>query len=276
MLKFLVVDDDEIIRAMVKSILKKKFDCEVFEANNGRTGLEVIEKNMPDIILLDLMMPVMDGVETLDAIRANSAYKNIPVIVITAVGDREIIRNLSEKKITDYILKPIDVSNTVDRIQKMINRLNETKTNDLLDKKEELNSKVGLMPILIVDTDTEFKAFFYSILNENFTIYLASNVTEGLSIFANYKPKYIFMSNSLGLLDKTLLTQKIRETVSDKEVSIYLLTDNTKLLTTRVFSYDGIVKKTMDKKMFLKDIYSVMERFGLKVKKSEVQYSISQ
>jgi two-component system, cell cycle response regulator len=274
LVKFLVVDDDEIIRTMVKSILVRKFDCEVFEANNGITCLQAIEKNMPDIVLLDLMMPVMDGVQTLDALRANPAYKNIPVIVLTAVGDREIIRTLSEKKITDYILKPIDVNNTVDRIQKMISRLNETRANDLSGKKNDTGTKAKLKQILIVDTDTEFMAFFNSLFKDHFTIYSASNVTEGLAFFTSHKPNIIFMNNCLSLLDKAFLNQKIRETVSGKEVSIYLLIDTSKFLTTKVFSYDGIVRKSMDKETFLNDINFILERYGVNMKKGLEQYLI--
>ncbi len=259
LLKFLVIDDDESIRTLFKSILKRKFICEVFEADNGISGLTALQKNMPDIILLDLMMPVMDGIETLDAIRANPVFKNIPVIVITAVGDREVIRNLCEKNITDYLLKPIDVNITVERIQKMIHRLNESKQINLSGKKEQVNSKNGTDKILIVDNDAEFKNFFHSLLKERYTIHLASNGTEGLSIFTEHRPKFIFMSNNLSLLDKIILSQKIRETASDKEVVIYLLIDNMKLLSTKVFSYNGIIKKTMDKELFLKDIHFLNE-----------------
>jgi two-component system cell cycle response regulator len=82
LLKFLVIDDDESIRTLFKSILKRKFVCEVFEADNGISGLTALQKNMPDIILLDLMMPVMDGIETLDAIRANPNLKTFPLLLL--------------------------------------------------------------------------------------------------------------------------------------------------------------------------------------------------
>lgn len=259
MLKFLVIDDDESIRTLFKSILKRKFVCEVFEAENGVNGLSSLQKNSPDIILLDLMMPVMDGVETLDVIRANPDFKDIPVIVITAVGDREVIRNLCEKNITDYLLKPIDVNTTVERIQRMINRLNESKQINSSVNKKQTGDKSEPDSILIVDNDGEFKTFFHSLLKEHHTIHFASNGTEGLSIFAEHRPKFIFMSNNLSLIDKILLSQKIRETASDKEVAIYLLIDNVKLLSTKVFSYNGIIKKTMDKELFLKDIHFLNE-----------------
>jgi PleD family two-component response regulator len=141
----------------------------------------------------------------------------------------------------------------------MIHRLSESKKIDSSDKKKQVNSKNGADQILIVDDDAEFKTFFNSLLKERFTIHLASNGTEGLSIFTDYKPKFIFMSNNLSLLDKIILSQKIRETASDKEVAIYLLIDNMKLLSTKVFSFDGIIKKTMDKELFLKDIHFLNE-----------------
>jgi hypothetical protein len=61
-------------------------------------------------------------------------------------------------------------------------------------------------------------------------------------------------------LDKTVLTQKIRELSSDKEVSIYLLIDSMKLYSAKVFSYDGIIKKTMDRQLFFKSFYFLNEK----------------
>jgi two-component system, cell cycle response regulator len=259
LVKFLIIDDDESIRILFKTILKRKFDCEVSEADNGINGLNALKKDLPDIVLLDLMMPVMDGIETLDAIRANPDFKNLPVFVITAVGDREVIRNLVEKNITDYLLKPIDVNTTVERIQKMINRLNESKNVE----PSKTNGKTNIRPkndqIMLIDNDTEFKSFFNSLLKDQYTIHLASNPTEAFSIFATHRPKYIFMSNNLSLLDKILFSQKIREIASDKEFEIYLVIDNMKLIPSKVLSYDGVIRKTMDKELFLKDIYFLNE-----------------
>ncbi|MCX6169883.1 MAG: response regulator [Ignavibacteriales bacterium] len=259
MVSFLIIDDDESIRTLFRTILKKKFVCEVFEADNGVNGLSALQKNLPDIILLDLMMPVMDGIETLDSIRANPAFKTIPVFVITAVGDREVIRNLCEKNITDYLLKPIDVNETVERIQRMINRLGESKKIEPVGKTGRVNSKEKANQILIVDNDAEFKNFFNDLLNERFIIHQASNVNEGFTVFSDHQPKFIFMSNNLSLLDKIILSQKIREISSDKEVEIYLLIDNMKLLPSKIHSYNGVIRKTTDKELFLKDIYFLNE-----------------
>jgi len=77
------------------------------------------------------------------------------------------------------------------------------------------------------------------------------------------------MSNNLSLIDKILLSQKIRESASDKEVAIYLLIDNVKLLSTKVFSYNGIIKKTMDKELFLKDIHFLNENL-LEMKRARI------
>lgn len=79
----LIVEDDEITRLMMCRMLEKE-QCVVMEAADGRGGLAQLARSLPDLILLDLMMPHMDGFEFIDAIRKQSAYANIPVIVLTA------------------------------------------------------------------------------------------------------------------------------------------------------------------------------------------------
>ncbi len=82
-LKVLTVEDDETTRQLVARTLKGE-DWEVFEAENGRVGLERLAEVSPDLILLDLMMPEMDGFEFLAEMRQNPDYKDIPVVVVTA------------------------------------------------------------------------------------------------------------------------------------------------------------------------------------------------
>lgn len=81
--ELLVVDDDEATRTVVRHTFEK-LECNVTEAINGQAGWEKIERLIPDIILLDLMMPEVDGFEFLDKVKKTSAWKDIPVIVLTA------------------------------------------------------------------------------------------------------------------------------------------------------------------------------------------------
>lgn len=79
-----IVDDTPEAARLIRRILQAKGNYQIYEANNGRAGLELIQKERPDLVVLDLMMPEMDGFAVLDALRANKETQDIPVIVVTA------------------------------------------------------------------------------------------------------------------------------------------------------------------------------------------------
>jgi threonine synthase len=79
-----IVDDTADARWLVRRILQSQGDFTIFEASNGREGLELIQREHPDLLILDLMMPGMDGFAVLDALRSNPDTAQIPVIVSTA------------------------------------------------------------------------------------------------------------------------------------------------------------------------------------------------
>lgn len=105
MKNILVVDDDAINRKLLTAVLKNK-GYNIIEANNGVEALSAIESNNIDLILLDVLMPVMNGIEFLQNIKAKPQYMNIPIIVLTTDDTKksEVI-NLGAN---DFITKPIN------------------------------------------------------------------------------------------------------------------------------------------------------------------------
>lgn len=103
--KVLTVDDSKTVRIIVKKAFKG-YDCEIFEAGNGVEGLAVAAKENPDLILLDVTMPVMDGVEMLTKLKADPALKSIPVVMLTAEGGRDHVLKIAKIGVRDYLVKP--------------------------------------------------------------------------------------------------------------------------------------------------------------------------
>ena len=102
--KIAIIEDDIVISQMYRM----KFEAEGFEvqtADNGRTGVELAEKMHPDVILLDIRMPEMNGDEALRHIRATDWGKHIPVLVLTNLGEEEAPASLKSLGIVDYIVK---------------------------------------------------------------------------------------------------------------------------------------------------------------------------
>lgn len=103
--RVLTVDDSKTVRIIVKKAFRP-YDCEVLEAANGVEGLALAGKLSPDLILLDVTMPVMDGVEMLMKLKSDAALKNIPVIMLTAEGGRDHVLKIAQIGVRGYVVKP--------------------------------------------------------------------------------------------------------------------------------------------------------------------------
>ncbi len=118
--RVVVVEDDPEMINLVKLILKKE-GFEVVGAMGGRDGLEVIEKNNPDLVLLDLMMPDIDGWEVYQAMKASDRLKTIPVIIITAKAQSiDKVLGLHIAKVDDYITKPFSPGELVASVRRVL------------------------------------------------------------------------------------------------------------------------------------------------------------
>jgi CheY-like chemotaxis protein len=117
--KILIADDEETVRALVKKLLSKEYT--VLEADNGEEAVKVAVNQKPDLILMDILMPKMDGLTACYAIKRNQATKGIPVIMLTAV-DYELNRKLSQDVMgaQGYITKPFNSQALMDLIAKFL------------------------------------------------------------------------------------------------------------------------------------------------------------
>ena len=104
MKKILVVEDDQFLSNAYKLKLTKS-GFETVVASDGNEALEVLKEFKPDMILLDLIMPNLDGFSTLKALKDNSEYKDIPVIVASNLGQKEDIEKAKELGANDFVIK---------------------------------------------------------------------------------------------------------------------------------------------------------------------------
>ena len=106
--KILVVDDSLTIRMQVKELLEDN-GHQVLLAENGEMCLKLLEKENPDVILLDVIMPEMDGIEVCRRIKSDESLKEIPILILTTVSDVENkVRGLNAGA-DDYVIKPFEV-----------------------------------------------------------------------------------------------------------------------------------------------------------------------
>jgi len=119
--KIMIVDDNPDILLSIKNGLEDSADYKVIGAESGEKCLEILETEMPDLILLDIMMPEMSGWETYDRIKENDAWRKIPLVFLTARTDK-IARDAGDFLGEDYIEKPFEINNVMERIGKILGR----------------------------------------------------------------------------------------------------------------------------------------------------------
>jgi len=115
MTRILVVEDEQANLATIRDLLNFE-GYEVLEARNGRDGVEVATANKPDIILLDMRMPEMDGYEVARQLKTGPETKEIPIIALTGNAMDEQRREAMDAGCDDFIAKPVDFDNLLDRI----------------------------------------------------------------------------------------------------------------------------------------------------------------
>ena len=128
----LVIEDEKDIRELITFNLKND-DYNVITSINGEEGLEKLSLHIPDLILLDIMLPGINGFQFCSLIRKKKKLKDIPVIIITALGDEKNIVKGLEKGADDYITKPFSNKVLLARIKNVLkrNRGNTNYANDI-------------------------------------------------------------------------------------------------------------------------------------------------
>ena len=120
MKKVLIVDDEEEIREITKKKLKQN-NYEVFTAAGGKEALEISKANKPDLILLDIAMPAMDGYQTCEELKKDKDTKDIPVLFLTAkdLEPESVIQHYTSLGAIGYIAKPATFSELLEKIKEV-------------------------------------------------------------------------------------------------------------------------------------------------------------
>ena len=130
-LKVLTVDDSKTIRMIVKKAFMP-YDCELFEGADGVEGLAIATQEKPDLIVLDITMPVMNGVEMLSKIKNEPSLKDIPVIMLTAESGKDNVMQIIKMGVKDYMVKPFKGEQLIERVKNIV-KLESKKTEKAAD-----------------------------------------------------------------------------------------------------------------------------------------------
>ena len=136
--KILVVDDEAYIREFLHTVLTEE-GYEVLTASDGQEALPVAVKEQPDLILLDIMMPNLDGMETCKRLRERPTTRNIRIIILTGYDTRDRLEESILAGADDFLGKPVDITELCVRVRSML------KVKDMSDEADRLESYINSM-----------------------------------------------------------------------------------------------------------------------------------
>ena len=210
----LIIDDDELYLDMAKVILERKLPCKVLTANNGLKGIELMRKNAIKLVLLDIVMPLMDGLKTLELIRDNARFKDIPVIMLTASTKREDVTRAASLGVTDYVSKPFIPDQLIGRVNKNLHLIKE-------DPKQ-------LSSILLIDDDILDSRKERKILERALAcnLVIVPSGAEGMQELKESRFDLVLVSLDMPFIDGLEIVQFIRNDEEIKHLPIVIMVNS--------------------------------------------------
>jgi DNA-binding response OmpR family regulator len=127
-LRILICDDDAGTRLLLKRTLVREFDAAVTEAADGLQALELLEESAFDLLVLDLMMPGLDGAGVLKILREQMPLANLPVVILSGQRESETVQAVIQLGVAGFLLKPLHLEATSTRLRAIVRRLMEAQT----------------------------------------------------------------------------------------------------------------------------------------------------
>ena len=207
--KILVVDDDADLTLVIGEHLRRR-GYEVFVSNSGMDAIKKAIDLQPDLITLDLLMPKMDGYFVTKLLKQNPKTKDIPIVIVSAVFEKEKCFRLG---IADYITKPFDsalLADTITRTEKMI-------------KGEALKKKV-----LVVDDDPDIVAVLtLSLTNRGYSVYNSYDGIQAIATAKKEKPDMIILDLMLPAVDGFSVIKALKNDPETAPIPIIVITGRT-------------------------------------------------
>ena len=213
--KIIYVDDIQYSLVSVKNRLQNHYD--VFTVDSAEKMFEILEKITPDLILMDVNMPDIDGYEAIKSLKANERYSAIPVVFLTGKSDREsVVKGLSLGAV-DYIIKPYTASKLMEIVE---NNLNPPE-----DDESSSGDTISNKPVVLIvdDVSSMLRAMQYA-LQDRFKVYILSKSQDVQDFLHAKKPDLILLDYLMPVLNGFDLIQMIRSMPEYEDTPIIIIT----------------------------------------------------
>lgn len=263
----LLVEDNEDAIVQMKIVLEHE-NYSYAIARGGKEALNYIQHTIPDGIILDLMMPDVDGFEVLEKLRGTDSTKYIPVLVLTAKDlTKKDLARLSSNNIQQLILKgDIDFDGLTAKIRMMLGKMSTQKADSKKGKPESKRTNktgkksykgTGLPKVLIVEDNPDNMTTLKAILNDNYNIEEATDGEQGLASAKSLLPDLLLLDMSLPKLDGEKIVGILRSDEKTKNIPIIAVTAQAMIGDKEHFikiGCDGYISKPINPELLLNEI----------------------
>jgi two-component system cell cycle response regulator len=266
--RILVVDDEEVNRDLMEAILTED-GYEIVQAANGPAALAEAAEKLPDLILLDLMMPGMSGFEACERLKQDPVTAGIPVLVVTALGQISNKEAALTRGADDFVMKPVQAADLRARVRAMLKvrqirreldrtlaYLHELEAARHAQRREALTQvtseaplqpleEAGPIPILVIDDDTLTREFYGDLLVEHgFQVFAAATGADGLELARRHPVETALLDIVLPGMSGLEVLERLQAQVADLPVIMLTAhaTSQNAIGALKLGAFDFIVK----------------------------------
>jgi len=235
--RILTVDDSRTVHILVKKAFRE-CGVEILQASNGVEGLSVASKEKPDLILLDITMPVMDGVEMLTRLKGDADLKQIPVVMLTAEGGRDAVMKIAKMGIRDYMVKPFAEDKLLEKVGRIVDLNRQVKDKTILD---------SLNVLVVEDKPVIIEAIKTGLAHLPWNIIDAANAPAAFEKFQDTDYDLVLISLSLDGESAFDLFKKIQSAKKKTPIiGMVVKTDADRQHKAMQAGFDGMITKPLD------------------------------
>ncbi len=243
MAKILIIEDDAWVGKLTsRAMLSSRHT--VTNAENGLEGLSAAARELPDLIITDLMMPAMDGIETIKLMRQNELLKDIPVIVLTSVRDKETILSMLKLGVSYYYTKPVEFEILQKKVAQVLEYEISRKTKQHEQRPAE--QRTPLRPVVVMcEPNENLGDKLAACLRTEYEVIKTDEGAYCLSILLRTHADVLLLESEIPLLSGIEVAARIRNTQEGKQTKILMFASPANEEEIKHYSafFDGIIHK---------------------------------